>query len=412
MQAILESARIYSIDLLDVANYDRMWPHFYQQIRGYDAVSLVYYGDAQFKDFVGVRTISKNFDPATGKAISATYGVDLMDEGRLQRLPSRCPLTCPANIAANLQNQTRFKYNLNDAGRITGDAYEVATFDPTSRTWYTSAVGTSGSSPIWTDVYVFSNRIDIGITAAIQVFSRSEPNRVQGVLGSDMSFGVLKDQLRLLPLTRNGFALVFDDAGNLYGSSVDKEAVTSVDPATSATTIKSVRNLVDPTSRIAMDHILSGLPNQGLVDNGRLSLSSLPPNGTFTVPLPGSTAVNSDLVLLLKRVDMGYGLNVFLLIGAPLSDYTGGIDATSVELRDRLNANTRLMLIIGAGAVLAFVVLSIPVTHFTIAKPLKTLSRHMEEVAKFDFGSLHATDRNKRSFIRELGVIQTAYWNM
>ncbi|KAJ3215890.1 hypothetical protein HDU67_010192, partial [Dinochytrium kinnereticum] len=411
VQSILDASKIHSVDILDITNYDRLWPYFFMQIKDHESVSLIYYGDSRWRDFVGIRKLQKDVDPETGKTIRVSYGVDLMDEGRLARVPSRCPQTCPANIASDPRNQTRFKYYLNESGRITGEVYEAATYDPTSRTWYKAATAISTSIPVWTDAYLFSNNVDIGITAAIQIFSKTDPSRVQGVLGSDMSFAVFKDQLKLLPLTPNGFAVVFDDVGNLYGSSVDGENVTSVDPISSVSTIKSVRGLVDPILRMSMSYVLSRLLSQNEIQNAKLNLSSLPSSATYRVPIPGGSP-NSDIVLLLKRVNMGFGLRMNLLIGAPLSDYTGGIDGTSLELRNRLSSNTRMMLVIGAGVVLCFIVLSIPVSHYAFAAPLKRLASHMEEIARFEFASLYGKDRNRRSFLREVGVMQDAYWNM
>ncbi|KAI8846636.1 hypothetical protein BC829DRAFT_263273 [Chytridium lagenaria] len=127
MLAIKETARIHSLNFVDPANYDRLWPHFYQQIKGYDAVSLIYYGDATTKDFVGVRVVSQT--PA-----STQYGVDLMDE-----TSSRCPQTCPSAMTSDTRPGIRFKYNLDDSGSISGAPYDSASFDPTGRTWFTLA---------------------------------------------------------------------------------------------------------------------------------------------------------------------------------------------------------------------------------------------------------------------------------
>ncbi|KAJ3093465.1 hypothetical protein HDU97_009610, partial [Phlyctochytrium planicorne] len=319
----------------------------------------------------------------------------------------RCPSTCPAAVENETRANIRYKYKVDENGRITGDAYTSAPFDITTRAWYTGAAKSAPHTPIWTDAYIFSNQIDIGITAAIPLFN-GNGNTMTGVLATDMSFGILKEQLRSIPVTSNGFVLVFDMVGNLYGSSVPTENVTvSVNNVNS---IKTIRQLTDPKSIFAMNFMLSKLPNNGIdPTTNKINLNSLP----SSLKLRATSAdASQDLSILITEVKDNHGIHVFILVGAPLRDYTQGIDDTGVTLRERLNGVTRLMLLIGAGLVIVFVLLSIPVTHFVIAKPLKMLARHMEEVARFDFGSLHGKDRNERSIIRELGVMQTAYWNM
>ncbi|KAJ3093653.1 hypothetical protein HDU96_002114 [Phlyctochytrium bullatum] len=394
MDAIAESSRLHRTRLLDVAAYDRLWPYFFEQIRELEAVSLVYFGDATTKDFVGVRRILGSE--------RAQYGVDLMNRADV----SRCPQTCPASMSSN--KDLRYKFYLDPSGTLTGDAYESAPFDVYERQWYKDATATNSSLPIWTSPYVFSNQKDIGVTAAVRIANASDPSRLQGVLAADMSFAVLKTHLTTLPLTPNGLALVFDSNGNLFGSSVPDEGVTTLS-ASGTAVLKSVRQLADPRSLFAMDQILKRLPTPN-------DFTSLPQRTSFRVPLPTELVPagvsSTDLMLHLQRVEMGHGLRLWTLIAAPLGDYTGGIEQTSVELRERLANNTKLMVGIGAGVVLAFVILWFPITIFTIGRPLRSLAKHMEEIARFDFGSLRGKERNQRSFIKEIGMMQTAYWQM
>ncbi|KAJ3099718.1 hypothetical protein HDU97_002797 [Phlyctochytrium planicorne] len=410
VDAIRETDRHVRLTLIDPKKYDLLLPHFRQQILLNDAVSLVYYGDATTKDFVGVRRQAAD--------APRPLGYDLMDESHLKGLPSRCPLTCPAVIANETRAGIRYKYYMDDNGNIIGDAFSAVAYDPTSRAWYTLAI-TKGAPkiPVWTDVYVFSNKIDIGITASIPVYSSidaSTADKIVGVMSADMSFAVLKEQLRSLPFTQNGFLIVFDQQGTLYGSSVMSENVTIINDS-GVNDIKSVRQLTDPKSKYAMSYILSQLANNGIstTSGSALNLSSLS-SKQYRAPYDHSLAAygNSDLSILIREVKDEYGFRVFILLGAPFKDYTGGIDDTGATLREKLNGNIRLIIIIGAVIVVSFVSLSVPVTYYTITLPMKLLADHMEEVAQFDFGSLQGKDRNARSFIRELGTMQSAYWNM
>ncbi|KAJ3099717.1 Adenylate cyclase 1 [Phlyctochytrium planicorne] len=411
VNSIRDTDRLQRLSMVDPTKYDALLPYFRQQILLNDAVSLVYYGDATTKDFVGVR---RQLPDAPRR-----FGYDLMDESHLLRQPSRCPQTCPSAVENENRTGIRYKYYIDDNGKIVGDAYSSAAFDPTSRAWFTLARDKGGPKiPVWTDAYVFSNKIDIGITASIPIYSSTDAttaDRIVGVMAADMSFAVLKEQLRSLPFTQNGFVLVFDQKGTLYGSSVVSENVTIANDA-GVSDIKSIKQLTDPKSKYALNYILSQLPSNGVssTSNSTLDLSGLSTK-QYRAPYDASLASalgGSDLSILLREVKDSYGLKVFVLVGAPFRDYTGGIDDTGVTLRDKLNGNVRLMLVIGAIIVVAFVLLSIPVTHYTITAPLKMLAKHMEEVARFDFGSLHGKDRNQRSIIKELGMMQTAYWNM
>ncbi|KAJ3104693.1 hypothetical protein HDU97_008969 [Phlyctochytrium planicorne] len=415
---IIDNARIFNASYMNTSDYDRMWPYFYQLVKKYPALSNVYYYNVDTKDFIG--SIKTNYDPPY------TYGVYLMDESKFSNLPSRCPLTCPANMNKTAKLQ-RYQYNLDEKGNVVAEPVIAITYDFTTRSTWKAATSVNYSTPVWAPVTVFSNGKDVGVNVGIQVFTQGTSTAtkptLKGVYAVNFSFGVLKQPLQNLPLTKNGFALVFDINGNLFGSSIDSENVTIASTvAGGSPVIKTVFNLTDPASAVSMKYLISRLSTGGVV-NGAINLDGLEGSASYVIPQTQMSALansinvtsaptSSDFILLLKAVTDPYNLRVFVLIGAPVSDYTGNIEATSNELRSRLGRSNVLMILIGAALVVAFVLLSFPVTFYLIATPLNHLAKHMEEASRFEFSSLHGKDRNERSLIREFAIMQTAYWNM
>ncbi|KAJ3102489.1 hypothetical protein HDU96_009606 [Phlyctochytrium bullatum] len=408
---VRESARLHGVGMLTARDYDVLWRHFWAQMREVEApVSLVYFGEAMTRDFVGVRVFG------TDGAGAKVFGVDLMNEEG-----ARCPRTCPASMPSP-GSKMRSKYVLDASGNIAdpSNPYEVAPFDPTTRQWFRNATAQQGSRIVWTPAYAFARqngRTDLapfpqGVTVAVQVFDPVDPRKVQGVFGADMSFGILQPHLQALPLTPNGFALIFDSAGNLFGSSLPGENVTTSLPAGDAgsggprttTAIKSVTQLVDPRSRWAVEKLL------GTAAGG--NPAGLPANASFRFvrPVPDG---EEEVAVRLVSVEVGVGLRLTVMLGAPIRDYLAGADETNAMLAERLRVGNRWIVAAGVGVMVTFIGLSVPLFYWSVGRPLIVLSRNMEEVAKFDFHSLQQEKRrNARSYIRELSLMQSTYWNM
>ncbi|KAJ3093311.1 hypothetical protein HDU97_009914, partial [Phlyctochytrium planicorne] len=75
IDTIIDTDRISGLGLLDVTSYDRLLPYFRMQLLSSEAISLAYYGDIEYKDFIGVRRL---FSAPDVNPIN-DLGYDLMD---------------------------------------------------------------------------------------------------------------------------------------------------------------------------------------------------------------------------------------------------------------------------------------------------------------------------------------------
>ncbi|KAJ3168057.1 hypothetical protein HK101_011690 [Irineochytrium annulatum] len=389
VSAINESSRLATLQILQPNLYDRLWQYFYSQIINYDAVSLVYYGDASYGDFVGVRK--------TNYVSPFTYGLNIMDQGAIANSSNaRCQF-CNHN-QINTPG-ARYLYNLSPSSDglipVLGDLVSSSPYATKDRVWYKLGAAQAVASPTWTPVYVFANTIDIGITACVPFFDAA--HQLTGVFAADMSFGVLTKELQKLPLTPKGFVIIFNTQGILFGSSVPSESATyTIGNSTYYRTLDNT-TLTDTNSNTALNAI------KALVGGDFGLLATQYPNHTYQT---------EGLIFQHELHTDASGLQLIVVVGAPLTDYTGDLEATQRDLSNRLTTTGRLMMGLAVGVVLALMLISIPLTWYTLARPLKRLAKHMEEVSRFDFNSLHGTDKNERSGIRELGTMQTAYWTM
>ncbi|KAJ3113339.1 hypothetical protein HDU96_003512 [Phlyctochytrium bullatum] len=394
----------FNSTFLIARDYDRLWPVFYQQIQQIESLSLVYFIDGGTKDYIGTRRM--NYEPPY------VYGVDLQDEGRFSN-QSRCTRTCPPEIRNNTRRMQRFQFTLDSSMRIITPAYSVATYDGTTRSGYTAVQRVNFSTPVWATPHIFANNIDVGVNAAVPFYNTTDPSRpvLQGIFAIGMGFGVLKKALVALPLSENGVAFVFDATGTLFGSNVVNE--TSIATVNGTAAFKTIRNITDPLTNFAATSLLDSVPGGvPVLPTGGLNLTGrIPDNASFSVTIPptlvpylrGAAAgpnTQRTMIILTRAIRDPYGLNLWVVIAAPLADFSGGIDNTSVELRGRLGNNIVVVVGIGIALVVGFVALSVPITHFT------------EEAARFDFGSLHSRKGTTLSFIKELGSMQSSYWGM
>ncbi|KAJ3152702.1 hypothetical protein HK101_001797 [Irineochytrium annulatum] len=392
ISAINESSRLAGLQILQPNEYDKLWKYFYSQIINLDAVSLVYYGDASFGDFVGVRK--------TNYASPFTYGLNVMDQGAIGNLTNaRCQQSCNHNQMNTTGVRYLYTLSATNGGRtpVEGDLISSASYATKGRYWYTLCAAQTLATPSWTPVSVFSNKIDIGITACVPFFD-PVTQKLNGVFASDMSFGVLTQELHKLPLTPKGFVIIFNTDGVLYGSSVPTENATYTD-STGNVVFRNISSspLTDPNSNTALDAIKALVGG----DLGKL-VTQYPTNTYQTQGLIFQHEIHTD----------SSGLQLVVVVGAPLTDYTGDLEATQRDLSDRLTTTGSVMMALAVGVLVVLTLVSIPLTWYTLARPLKRLAMHMEEVSRFDFASLHGTDKNERSGIRELGTMQTAYWTM
>ncbi|KAJ3113340.1 hypothetical protein HDU96_003513 [Phlyctochytrium bullatum] len=415
---VKENVLFFNSTYLIAEDYDRLFPLFLNQLRKYESLSLVYFISATTKDYIGTRKMEGS---------QTEFGVDFQDEGRFSN-QSRCPKTCPPEIAANRNRMVRFQFRLDKDMRIITPAYSAVAYDGTTRAAYTATSRLGFSKVAFAPPHIYSSGLEVGMNCGAQVYSTpangSRPT-LQGVFAIGMSFGSLKQTLVSLPLSENGVAVVFDTSGILIGSSVTNE--TSTITVNGTASFKTILDLDDPVSRFAttalLDRLFGGVSGIPRLSNGLLNLTNrIPSDAVFDVPIPdtlasrlrgdAASAEQRSLMLLVRTIREDNGLNLFVVVSAPVADFSGNVEQVSRELRRRLDRNVTIVILIGCGLVVGFVALSVPITIYTLAKPMQDLSFSMQEASRFDFTSLHEQKNKHASFIQELGTMQMAYWNM
>lgn len=110
----------------------------------------------------------------------------------------------------------RSEFPLNAEGKIDGAPTQISEYDPRQRPWYIKAKTTG--KPGWGPVYVSASDRNLTITYAIPVFARNAPNRLEGVVGLDVSLKqisqFLKEQTNRLPFQ----AFIVDRQGKIVAT--------------------------------------------------------------------------------------------------------------------------------------------------------------------------------------------------
>lgn len=223
-------------------------------------------------------------------------------------------------------------------GSVTGREEDPSdTYDPRVRPWYGAAVNSEGAH--WTDVYVFFEKQEPGITASRA--SISPDGQVYAVSGFDISLHALSEFLSELRVGTNGIAMIIDGEGRLVAyPDPDKVVRRSNDTLTRS----RVDELGNPLLSEVFDRVRIAGPGRSImeVDGERYIVSASPLSGTidrdwtllFVIPendfVGFVTANNRNAVL------MSLGIIVLAIGLASLLAYQGLVsdrNARAVERR-------------------------------------------------------------------------------
>jgi len=119
----------------------------------------------------------------------------------------------------NITSRCRSVYGGNSTdpvtGEISGESTSAFTYDPRWRPWYTESMTQGGS--VWTDPYIYSDEITIGLTAARQIVSNSD--QILGVVGTDFTLASIEIELSVIAL-EDMFIFIVDQFGKMIAASV------------------------------------------------------------------------------------------------------------------------------------------------------------------------------------------------
>ncbi|KAI9332314.1 hypothetical protein DFJ73DRAFT_855934 [Zopfochytrium polystomum] len=393
VSALQETLRLQNQGLVSVTNYDTLWKYFIFQLRSYPAVGLLYYGDESYGDYLGVEVIS-----FTANVDARKYYMDVQDI-RGQTGASRCPLSCAPN-GVNSSGYYYFNTNVTaTSATIVGLSTVEYGYNARSRPWYKQAAAINSSTAVWTSPYLFANGVDMGITASLPLFS----NGLLGVLAADLTLNDLGSQLKDITatLSPNAFLFVFSTSGVLLAASNENAyATVKASDNTTRNRIKYTSEFTNPTALL-----VAQLINQ----------TATTPSDLRTLPSTYSSE-SQGLLYSFRTATIGTvptgTLSYVVVAAVPTSDYTAELDATRASILAELGRNNAAMGASAAAVSVFFMLLTVPMTVLWIGRPLRMLCANMAQVAQYDFTGLKQNDRNRRSAIVEVCMIQDAYWHM
>jgi diguanylate cyclase (GGDEF)-like protein len=214
------------------------------------------------------------------------------------------------------------------------------TYDPRTRPWYKGVV--SAKQQIWTGPYVFFTSKKPGVTSAAPVLSVD--GRLLGVVGVDVETTKLSDFIERIPISEHGQAFIMDENGVAVSFPKLAKILLEESKKTDKPTLPKIESIGNDAA-------------QALIK--RSSLTGLNSNRNFFEFEAGKTLEYG----MLSPFSIGYGTKWLIGLHAPVSDFTGEIEARE----------TRYIWQVVGISVLTWV-LAIPLA-FRITKPLSILMR-------------------------------------
>ncbi|KAJ3104973.1 hypothetical protein HDU96_008750 [Phlyctochytrium bullatum] len=185
-------------------------------------------------------------------------------------------------------------------------------------------------------------------------------------------------------------------ANGLMVASSTNDTLLEVNPNdTSSFKLKSAADLAD--ERIVKTYRV-------LLDNapGR-NLSNLPSTGTYDV---------SNYLFQHKFYQDAYGISMYLVLGAPRSDYIGEVEVVERDLVARLGFINVKIAIASVAVFVICLALAITLTLVILSRPLSILSRAMKDATNFDFSLLKEGKLTLSSVISELSEMEHSFLEM
>jgi HD-GYP domain-containing protein (c-di-GMP phosphodiesterase class II) len=217
-----------------------------------------------------------------------------------------------------------------------------STFDPTTRSWYQDA--RVAGHVIVSAPYKYGTSGAMGLSLAAPIKGND------GVFGVDITLAAMSELLQRFGLTDNAAAVVLDQDNNILAMRSNNTDYPAPKP-------NELANLKDNTSPVLRDALAQSLAAGEAGLHGKVMLDGRPfiVSSRAITPIPGKT--------------------YRMLVLAPLSDFTGVLE------------NTRLEMLLMAGG---FLLILIPVGYFGTKKvvlSLAALARHSEQLRRLDFSS-------------------------
>jgi two-component system, sensor histidine kinase ChiS len=181
----VNAARLGTLDLNDLSSKTR---YFWQQIKAFESVNLIYVGNEQ-GEYVGSnrlqdeKNITINFSNQDTNGYYESYLTDL--NGNLLKLLRRPPRK----------------------------------YDPRLRPWYIETV--KKNKQIWTSIYTFFSTPALGITATHPFYG--EDGKLVAIFANDISLSSISQFLRGLKVGKSGQSFIMESSGLFVATSTQEE---------------------------------------------------------------------------------------------------------------------------------------------------------------------------------------------
>ncbi|MGI0488732.1 ATP-binding protein [Pantanalinema rosaneae CENA516] len=172
---------------LDLTNVRALEQRFWNQVRTFNSVSEIYYGNEQNGGYVLV-----------GRQDNGSLVIEATDHFR----------------------QGNYKtYTTNQQGQRQQVMGSVPNYDPRFRPWYISA--TWARQPTWSQVFTLFEQTDLSISATHPVYSQT--GKLQGVFATGLVLSQLSTFLTGLNVSQAGESFIMENSGLLIASSADRQ---------------------------------------------------------------------------------------------------------------------------------------------------------------------------------------------
>jgi signal transduction histidine kinase/class 3 adenylate cyclase/ActR/RegA family two-component response regulator len=257
-----------------------------------------------------------------------------------------------------------------------GDRTNLLRFEPNydlrTRPWYISA--TAAESPIWTEIYTFSQG-DLGITAAQPFYD--DRGDFRGVIAVDIVLGQISNFLKSIKISPSGQIFIMERSGLLVGNSMEeKPFITGPDGKFQRL---SAVDSTDPLTKAAAKHIIS-----------TFNLRFVEPPQKLQFKLNNQ----SNFVHILSYKD-NIGLDWLIVIIIPESD-----------LMEQINSNTRTTILLCIIALIIAVIIG-SLTARSLSKPILRLNAAAKNIAKGEWHQELEMDRTD-----EVGELAKSFQSM
>ena len=314
------NVEIISQGMLDRSKLRSWLPAFHQQLRAFESVSSILWGDED------------------GNAIF------------LSRYPGRIEYVF--GIADADTDRNVHEYNLAPGGAIDAQPWTVYPYDPRVRPWYRAAV--EAGQPVWSDVYTWVAKKDIdpvlSIAFVTPVFGADRKR--QGVMDVEFSLYDIGQFLKSLSIGKSGLAYIIDSNGLLVASSTDAAVL-------DGGTLRRVRATESGNALIASSAAQLG----GMVAANRSGMMNF----------HGMLSLDGRGVLLMASPFIKPGnLQWHVITVVPEDDFLGEIN--EVRRQNLIGAGVAMVIAITLGVVVAM----------SLATPIVRLAEHARRIGAGD----------------------------